>query len=89
VTWNERWKTLDKRENLGYLVLNVVLLSAILGSLALVSGVGFGFARVILSRLFPGRIRTYAQANEVISLRLAESPSDPPRSEPSPSRQTT
>ncbi len=89
VTWNERWKILDKRENLGYLVLNIALLAAILGGLALLSGVGFGFARVVLSHLFPGRIRTYAQANEVISLKLTDTPSSPPQTEPSPSRQAT
>ena len=89
VTWNERWKTLDKRDNLGYVVLNIFLLSLVLGGLALVSGIGFGFARVFLSRLFPGRVRTYAQANEVISLHLTETPSGPPSAEPSPSRQTT
>jgi hypothetical protein len=57
--------------------------------LALISGIGFGFARVFLSRLFPGKIRTYAQANEVISLHLAENPALTPQNEPSPSRQTT
>ena len=89
VTWNERWKTFDKRDNLGYVVLNIFLLALVLGGLALISGIGFGFARVFLSRMFPGRIRTYAQANEVISLHLAETPSTPPPTEPSPSRQTT
>jgi len=72
VSWNEKWKMLDKRENLGYLVLNIFLLALVLGGLALITGIGFGFGRVFLSRMFPGRVRTYAEANEVISLGLAE-----------------
>ena len=89
VTWNERWQSLDKRDNLGYVVLNIFLLAALLGVLALISGIGFGFGRVFLSRMFPGRIRTYAQANEVISLRLTDPPSAAPPADASHSRQTT
>ena len=89
VNWDERWKAPDKRENLGYLALNIVLLALVLAVLALISGVGFGFARVALSRLFPGRIQTYAQANEFIALRLDEPPSGPPPADASPSRQTS
>jgi hypothetical protein len=78
VTWNERWQALDKRNNLGYLVLNIAALAAVLGVLALILGIGFGFGRVFLSRMFPGRVRTYAQANEVISLHLEERPEEAP-----------
>ncbi len=89
VTWNERWKVLDKRDNLGYLLITIAELSAALAVLALVLGVGFGFARVFLSRMFPGHIRTYAQANEFISLHLDESPSAGPPGDASPSRQAS
>ena len=93
VSWNERWKTLDKRENLGYLVLNIFLLALLLGALALISGIGFGFGRVFLSRMFPGRVRTYAEANEVISLGLGGSLAGPisggSPGDTSPSKQTT
>ena len=89
VTWNERWKVLDKRDNLGYLLITIAELSAALAVLALVLGIGFGFARVFLSRMFPGHIRTYAQANEFISLHLDESPSAGPPGDASPSRQAS
>jgi hypothetical protein len=70
VTWNERWKSPNKNDNLGYVLLTVTELSAVLGAAALLCGIGFGFARVFLSRMFPGRVRTYAQVNEFISLHL-------------------
>ena len=89
VNWDERWQAIDKRDNLGYLVLNIFLLALVLGVLALISGIGFGFARVWLSRLFPGRVQTYAQANEFIALRLDEPSSEPPPVDASPSRQTS
>ena len=89
VTWNERWKVFDKRDNLGYLLITIAELSAVLGVLALVLGIGFGFARVYLSRLFPRHIQTYAQANEFISLHLDESPAVGPPGDASPSRQAT
>jgi hypothetical protein len=89
VTWNERWKVFDKRDNLGYLLITIAELSAVLGVLALVLGIGFGFARVYLSRLFPRHVQTYAQANEFISLHLDESPAVGTSGDASPSRQAT
>jgi hypothetical protein len=89
VTWNERWKAFDKRDNLGYLLVTIAELSAVLAVLALVLGIGFGFARVYLSRLFPRHIQTYAQANEFISLHLDEAAAVGPSGDASPSRQAT
>jgi hypothetical protein len=89
VTWNERWKGLDKRNNLGYLLVTIAELSAVLAVLALVLGIGFGFARVALSRMFPRHVRTYAQANEFISLHLDDVPSAPSPGDASPSRQAS
>jgi hypothetical protein len=87
VTWNERW-SFNKNDNLGYVILNVVALSAVLGAITLVFGIGFGFARVALSRLFPGRIRTVAQGQEFISLHLGGPPAEPPPAAASRSSQT-
>ncbi len=87
VTWNERW-TFNKRDNLGYVILNVVALSAVLGAAALVFGIGFGFIRVFLSRLFPGQIRSAAQGQEFISLHLGDPPAEASEAVASPSRQT-
>jgi hypothetical protein len=89
VTWNERWKVFDKRENLGYLLVTIAELSAVLAVLALVLGIGFGLGRVYLSRLFPRHVQTYAQANEFISLKLDEAPQGAPSGDASPSRQAT
>jgi len=89
VTWNEKWKAFDKRDNLGYLLVTIAELSAVLAVLALVLGIGFGFARVYLSRLFPRHVQTYAQANEFISLHLDESTSGSASGDASASRQTT
>ena len=89
VTWNERWKGLDKRNNLGYLLVTIAELSAVLAVLALVLGIGFGFGRVALSRMFPRHVRTYAQANEFISLHLDEASSARSPGDASPSRQAS
>jgi hypothetical protein len=87
VTWNERW-TFNKNDNLGYVILNILALSAVLATITIVFGVGFGFARVILSRMFPGRVRSVAQGQEFISLHLGEAPAADPPSDASRSRQT-
>ena len=78
VTWNEN-TYLAKRDNLANLLFNVIVLCAILIGLALVVGVGFGGLRILLKRLFPGRIFDRPEEMEIISLHLDDQVGDPHR----------
>ena len=87
VMWNERW-AFNKKDNLGYVILNTFALAAILMVLALVFGVGFGFLRVFASRLFPKHVRSAAEGPEFISLHLDGPSVESPKNDASGSRQT-
>jgi hypothetical protein len=71
VTWNQ---ATDQREvrDLYMLMLNVVILCAILGGLAIVAGVAFGGFRILMKRWFPDRVFDRPEHMEFISLHLAE-----------------
>jgi hypothetical protein len=71
VTWNEN-TYLTKRDNLANLLFNVIVLCGILVGLALVAGVGFGGLRILLKRLFPGRVFDRPEETEIISLHLED-----------------
>lgn len=71
VTWNQ---ATDQHEvhDLYMLILNVVILCAILGGLALVAGVAFGGFRILIKRWFPDKVFDRPEQMEFISLHLAE-----------------
>jgi hypothetical protein len=71
VTWNEN-TYLDKKNNLANLLFNVIVLCGIVIGLALVVGIGFGGVRILLKRIFPGRVFDRPEAMEIISLHLEE-----------------
>jgi len=71
VTWNEN-TYLDKKNNLANLLFNVIVLCGIVIGLALVVGIGFGGARILLKRIFPGKVFDRPDAMEIISLHLEE-----------------
>jgi hypothetical protein len=73
VTWNQN-TFFDKKNNIGNLIVNVILLCGILGGLALVAGVAFGGARIAIRRIFPGRLIDRPDQVEFISLHLGEEP---------------
>jgi len=77
VTWNER-DPFDKKNNIGNIVWNALVLCGILMALALVAGVAFGGVRVLFKQVLPNRIFNRPQAAEFISLHLDE---DEPRPE--------
>jgi len=85
VTWNERW-AFNKKNNLGYVILNVFALAAVLMVLALVFGVGFGFLRVFASRMFPKHFRSAAEGPEFIALHLDGPSAEAPKNDASSSR---
>lgn len=71
VTWNEATDNHDVHD-LYLLVVNVVILCAIVGGLALVAGVAFGGFRIVMKRWFPDKVFDRPEQMEFISLHLAE-----------------
>lgn len=76
VTWNQNTHY-DQKNNVGNLIVNVILLCGILGGLALVAGVAFGSVRVAIRSLFPGRVLDRPDQVEFISLHLGEDGAPP------------
>jgi hypothetical protein len=80
VTWNEN-TYFDRKDNIANLLVNIILLSMIVGAISLAAGVAFGGARVLLRRFFPGPVFGREDQTEFISLRLEgaaeESPTRP------------
>jgi hypothetical protein len=76
VTWNENTYN-DKKNNIGNLVVNALLLCAILMGFALVIGVAFGGVRILMRRAFPETVLGRRQETDFIALHLEESPMMP------------
>jgi len=88
VTWDQATDQHEVRD-LYMLVLNVVILCAILGGLAIVAGVAFGGFRILMKRWFPDKVFDRPGHMEFISLHLAETMAQgPSRSGPEGARQT-
>jgi hypothetical protein len=75
VTWNEN-TFFDKNNNIGTLIVNIILLCFIIGVMAIVAGFAFGGVRILAKRLFPDRVFDRPEQMEFISLHLAETASD-------------
>jgi hypothetical protein len=71
VTWNTPSDNAEVRQ-LYSLVLNIVVLCAILGGLAIIAGVAFGGVRILVKRFFPDRVFDRSEHMEFISLHLTE-----------------
>jgi hypothetical protein len=69
VTWNQR-TGLSPRDNVGSLLVGVVLLTGIILGLAVVAGIAFGGVRILGKRLFPNRVFDRSQDVEIIELKL-------------------
>ena len=71
ITWNQN-TFFSKRNNLGNLLVGVILLVAILIGFSLVAGLLFGGFRVLMKRLFPDRLFDRSKDVEIISLKLRD-----------------
>ncbi len=58
--------------DLTQLILNIVVLCAIIGALAVIAGFAFGGFRLLMKRLYPDKVFDRPEQMEFISLRLAE-----------------
>jgi len=77
VTWNEN-TYFKKRDNIGNLLVNVIILCFIIIGFALVAGIAFGGLRILAKRLFPDRVFDRSQDVEFISLHLTVRESEAP-----------
>jgi hypothetical protein len=75
VTWNEN-TYFDKRNNIGNLVWNALILCGIMMAFALVIGIAFGGLRVLVQRIIPEKVFHREEQVDFISLRLEEKPSE-------------
>ncbi len=71
ITRNEA-TTSPEVHDLYLLILNIVILCAIVGGLAIVAGFAFGGFRILMKRLYPDRVFDRPEQMEFISLRLTE-----------------
>jgi hypothetical protein len=75
VTWNEN-TFFDKNNNIGTLIVNILLLCFIIGAMAIVAGFAFGGVRILAKRFFPDKVFDRPEQMEFISLHLAETAPD-------------
>ena len=71
VTWNSPTENAQVRD-LYMLILNIVILCAILGGLAIIAGVAFGGIRILMKRFYPDKVFDRPEQMEFISLHLTE-----------------
>ena len=70
LTWTDRGQS--QKNNLGDLVLNIILLAAILVGLMLGAGLALGGTRILISKLLPGSRFSPDMAAEIIQLHLLD-----------------
>jgi hypothetical protein len=71
VTWNQA-RDPERIHEWYMLILNIIVLCAILGGLAIIAGMAFGGFRVLMKRWFPDKVFDRPEEVEFISLRLTE-----------------
>jgi hypothetical protein len=71
VTWNEK-NPFDKKNNIGDIVWNALILCGILMAISLIAGLAFGGARIVARRFFPNKVFDRPERAEFIALHLQE-----------------
>lgn len=71
ITWNQNTHY-DKKDNIGYLLVNVIMLIAIIFGLAIVAGLVFFGFRVTMKKYFPDRVVDRPEDIEIIRLNLGK-----------------
>lgn len=71
VTWNQNTH-FGRENNLGSLLVNIIILTAGIVVLAVVAGFAFGGMRIIMKRLFPNRVFDRSQEVEIIRLNIGK-----------------
>jgi hypothetical protein len=70
LTWDQ--PAPSKKDNIGDLILNILLLCVIIAAIALAAGIALGGVRILLARLFPGRGFNRTPEQEIIRLHLSD-----------------
>ena len=84
VTWNEK-NPFDKKNNIGDIVWNALLLCGILMAISLIAGLAFGGVRIVAKRFFPNKLFDRPEGAEFIALHLQEDKIDPSKAKVSSS----
>lgn len=84
VTWTEN-TYFTRRDNVANLLIHVIFLAALLCGLSVVVGVGFGGFRILMKRLYPGKVFDRPDQLEIIALHLTQPVQKPDDSGVSPS----
>jgi hypothetical protein len=71
ITWNQNTHY-DKRDNLGYLLVNVIMLTVVIMGLAVVAGLVFFGFRVTLKKYFPERLFGSGDEADIIQLKIGK-----------------
>jgi len=71
VTWNEN-TYYSKKDNIGNLIVNVIILCGIICGLAVVAGIAFRGLRILVQRLLPERVRQRREEMEFTALHLSD-----------------
>ena len=79
VTWNEN-TYFDKKDNAANLIFNGILLAILITGASLIFGIFFGGFRILMKKLYPGRVFDRPQQMEIIRLNLdGQAEPEPPR----------
>jgi hypothetical protein len=71
ITWNEN-TYVSPRDNVGNLIVGVIMLAAALCGAAVVVGIAFGGFRILIKRLFPDKVFDRPEQLEIIALHLSD-----------------
>ena len=71
VTWTEN-TYFTRRDNVANLLIHVILLAALICGLSVLLGVGFGGFRILVKRLYPGKVFDRPEQLEIITLHLSQ-----------------
>ena len=69
---DHRATSVSKRDNIGNLIVGVFALTGVILLFSLIFGVFFGGIRILMNRLFPGRVFDRPQDIEIIQLHLRQ-----------------
>lgn len=70
LTWSQKGSS--PKDNVGDLILNIILLCAIIAGFALMTGLGLGGSRILLAKLFPGKGYDTMTERDFIRLHLSD-----------------
>ena len=71
ITWNQN-TYVSPRDNVGNLIVGVIMLAAVLCGIAVVAGVAFGGFRILIKRMFPDKVFDRPEQMEIIALHLSD-----------------